>query len=59
MTKIDALMLARHMFEFEARDFDASEEEVERAWNDEQTRFFWVQRAESVLSFLNFARVER
>lgn len=50
---IDALAVAKFLFERNASNFTDDRERIEQAWNeDEGVKKFWTEEAEAVLGFL-------
>ena len=57
---IDALMVARFMFERNARDFAVDEEQIESVWRTQpEVQAFWLAEATAVLGFIGFAEATR
>lgn len=55
MTDVDALKVARFMFDRNAESMGALPEARDYYWNDPEVNTFWTGEAEAVLSFIGFA----
>ena len=56
----DAFMVARFMFERNARDYDVDEDQIEHTWRTmPEVQAFWLAEATAVLGFIGFAEATR
>lgn len=58
--EVDALMVARFLFERQAMEFGAAPEEIEGIWNnDAHLRAFLTSEATALLEFIGFAKATK
>jgi hypothetical protein len=57
--KVDALKVARFMYERQAEEYGAEKDQIEEVWGDSDIRKFWTEEAEAVLGFLGFSEAAR